>query len=118
MDENIYRVLGEAKKKRELHFGDDFLFQIVIIPFRGDRGAAGGIMSDTLDDSVDTNKTNASSSSSSPVLPSYTLDLKSVITNNAVDNIVDLQFLHGYNQPTLLILYEPLKTFPGYEICP
>ncbi len=95
-----------------------FVFQIVIIPFRGDRGAAGGIMSDTLDESVDTNKTNASSSSSSPVLPSYTLDLKSVITNNAVDNIVDLQFLHGYNQPTLLILYEPLKTFPGYEISP
>ncbi len=97
-----------------------FVFQIVIIPFRGDRGAAGGIMSDTMDDSVDTNnKTNASSSSSSsPVLPSYTLNLKSVITNNAVDNIVDLQFLHGYNQPTLLILYEPLKTFPGYDISP
>ncbi len=111
--------LGEAKKKKygSYTLAIIFVFQIVIIPFRGDRGAAGGIMSDTLDDSVDTNnKTNASSSSSSsPVLPSYTLDLKSVITNNAVDNIVDLQFLHGYNQPTLLILYEPLKTFPGYE---
>ena len=32
---------------------------------------------------------------------------------NDVSNILDIQFLHGYNQPTLLILYEPLKTFPG-----
>ena len=50
---------------------------------------------------------------SSKVLSSYTLDLKSVIHSNNVDNIIDLQFLHGYNQPTLAILYEPLQTFAG-----
>jgi hypothetical protein len=49
----------------------------------------------------------------SKVMSSYTLDLKSVIQTNRVDNIIDLQFLHGYNQPTLAILYEPLKTFAG-----
>ena len=46
-------------------------------------------------------------------LPSYTLDLATVIQTHVVDNIIDIQFLHGYNQPTLLILYEPLKTFAG-----
>ena len=46
-------------------------------------------------------------------LPSYTLDLATVIQTHIVDNIIDIQFLHGYNQPTLLILYEPLKTYAG-----
>ena len=49
----------------------------------------------------------------SKVLSSYSLDLKSVIQTNRVQNIIDLQFLHGYNQPTLAILYEPLQTFAG-----
>jgi hypothetical protein len=35
-----------------------------------------------------------------------------VIPAHTVENIIDIQFLHGYNQPTLLILYEPLR----YEI--
>merc|ERR1712226_1694463 len=30
-----------------------------------------------------------------------------------VFNIIDVQFLHGYNQPTLMILHEPLKTQCG-----
>ena len=37
----------------------------------------------------------------------------SVIQTHIVDNIIDIQFLHGYNQPTLLILYGPLKTCSG-----
>ena len=49
----------------------------------------------------------------SKVLSSYSLDLKAVIQTNRVQNIIDLQFLHGYNQPTLAILYEPLQTFSG-----
>ena len=51
--------------------------------------------------------------STATTLPSYTLDLATVIKTHAVDNILHIQFLHGYNQPTLLILYEPLKTFAG-----
>ena len=34
-----------------------------------------------------------------------------VIPTHTVDNIIDIQFLHGYNQPTLLILYEPLRYY-------
>ena len=49
----------------------------------------------------------------SKVLSSYCLDLKAVIQTNRVQNIIDIQFLHGYNQPTLAILYEPLQTFAG-----
>ena len=47
-------------------------------------------------------------------LPSYTLDLATVIQTHIVDNIIDIQFLHVYNQPTLLILYEPLKTYASW----
>jgi len=52
-------------------------------------------------------------SASSKILPSYTIDLSQVISSNSVDNIIDIQFLHGYNQPTLLILYEPSPTYTG-----
>lgn len=27
--------------------------------------------------------------------------------------LIDIQFLHGYYEPTLLIVYEPVRTFPG-----
>ena len=43
----------------------------------------------------------------------HTLDLSTVIQTHTVVNIIDIQFLHGYSQPTLLILYEPLKTYAG-----
>ena len=34
--------------------------------------------------------------------PSYTPDLTTVIQTHTVDNIIDIQLLHGFNQPTLL----------------
>lgn len=49
--------------------------------------------------------------SKAPVLASYMIVLREV--EEKIDNIVDIQFLHGYYEPTLLILYEPIKTFPG-----
>ncbi|EFA00240.2 cleavage and polyadenylation specificity factor subunit 1 isoform X2 [Tribolium castaneum] len=49
--------------------------------------------------------------SKAPILASYMIVLKDFI--DKVDNIIDIQFLHGYYEPTLLILFEPLKTFAG-----
>ncbi|XP_064466494.1 cleavage and polyadenylation specificity factor subunit 1-like [Ornithodoros turicata] len=44
------------------------------------------------------------------------LDYYPIVLNDfdeKINNIVDMQFLHGYYEPTLLILYEPLRTWPG-----
>ncbi|KAJ8922194.1 hypothetical protein NQ315_004131 [Exocentrus adspersus] len=46
-----------------------------------------------------------------PILSSYMILLKDFI--DKIDNVIDIQFLYGYYEPTLLILYEPLKTFAG-----
>lgn len=46
-----------------------------------------------------------------PVLASYVIVLKEL--DEKIVNIIDIQFLHGYYEPTLLLLYEPVKTFAG-----
>jgi cleavage and polyadenylation specificity factor subunit 1 len=50
-------------------------------------------------------------SSKAPVLASYSIPLRDL--DEKMDNVIDVQFLHGYYEPTLLILYEPVRTFPG-----
>jgi cleavage and polyadenylation specificity factor subunit 1 len=44
-------------------------------------------------------------------LSSYIIKLTDL--EERVDNVIDVQFLHGYYEPTLIILYEPVGTFPG-----
>lgn len=46
-----------------------------------------------------------------PILASYIITLKDL--DEKIDNVIDVQFLHGYYEPTLLIVYEPVRTFPG-----
>ncbi|GBP39414.1 Cleavage and polyadenylation specificity factor subunit 1 [Eumeta japonica] len=46
-----------------------------------------------------------------PILASYIIILKDL--DEKIDNILDIQFLHGYYEPTLLLLYEPVRTFAG-----
>ncbi|KAG8441693.1 hypothetical protein GDO86_010758 [Hymenochirus boettgeri] len=47
----------------------------------------------------------------SSFLPSYIIDIREL--DEKLLNIIDMQFLHGYYEPTLLILYEPNQTWPG-----
>ena len=47
----------------------------------------------------------------SSFLPSYIIDVRAL--DEKLLNIVDLQVLHGYYEPTLLILFEPNQTWPG-----
>uniref|UniRef100_W5KMF3 Cleavage and polyadenylation specificity factor subunit 1 n=1 Tax=Astyanax mexicanus TaxID=7994 RepID=W5KMF3_ASTMX len=44
-------------------------------------------------------------------LPSYIIDVREL--DEKLLNIIDMKFLHGYYEPTLLILYEPNQTWPG-----
>ncbi|NXK01355.1 CPSF1 factor, partial [Corythaixoides concolor] len=47
----------------------------------------------------------------SSFLPSYIIDVREL--DEKLLNIIDMQFLHGYYEPTLLILFEPNQTWPG-----
>ncbi|XP_059156082.1 cleavage and polyadenylation specificity factor subunit 1-like isoform X2 [Physella acuta] len=47
----------------------------------------------------------------SPIMSSYTIDLRKM--DEKIINILDIQFLHGYFEPTVFILYEPLATWSG-----
>ena len=47
-----------------------------------------------------------------PALRSYTVDMKEL--DDGVDNVIDFKFLHGYNEPTIVFIYEPIKTYVGY----
>lgn len=51
-------------------------------------------------------------SQKSSFLPSYIIDVREL--DEKLLNIIDMQFLYGYYEPTLLILYEPNQTWPGY----
>jgi hypothetical protein len=46
-----------------------------------------------------------------PQLRSYTLDLWQL--DEKVDNVVDFKFLHGYYEPTIVFIYEPIRTYIG-----
>ena len=52
-----------------------------------------------------------STSESNVTLSSYVIKLSEL--EEQVDNVIDIQFLHGYYEPTLIILYEPVGTFAG-----
>ncbi|XP_060798374.1 cleavage and polyadenylation specificity factor subunit 1 isoform X2 [Neoarius graeffei] len=72
--------------------------QLVVLPFR----------KDTLTDEQDGIVGEGQKSS---FLPSYIIDVREL--DEKLLNIIDMKFLHGYYEPTLLILYEPNQTWPG-----
>lgn len=79
--------------------------KLVVLPFRRENAIDEGDGSDIKPMS------SSAGGSKSLILASYMIVLKDFI--DKIDNVIDIQFLHGYYEPTLLILYEPLKTFPG-----
>jgi cleavage and polyadenylation specificity factor subunit 1 len=93
---------------------------IVILPFRKDI-ATDDHINDNINISMMANTTSstppvtssASFNVKSPVMASYKLDLNSEQYGDKVNNIIDIQFLHNYYEPTLLILYEPVRTWAG-----
>jgi cleavage and polyadenylation specificity factor subunit 1 len=52
-----------------------------------------------------------SSTSYSSVFPSYIIDLTTV--SDQIAQVNDVQFLHGYNKPTVCVLYETVPTWAG-----
>ncbi|RWS28719.1 Cleavage and polyadenylation specificity factor subunit 1-like protein [Leptotrombidium deliense] len=92
---------------------------IVILPFRRELGAT-----DETEPSLTTthgngnaqavHKTPESQSNKCPVMASYRLNLSDDhYAGEKINNIIDIQFLHGYYEPTLLILHEPVRTWAG-----
>lgn len=79
--------------------------KLVVLPFRRENAIDDGDSSDVKPMSGGTG------GGKSLILSSYMIVLKEFM--DKIDNIIDIQFLHGYYEPTLLILYEPLKTFSG-----
>lgn len=78
--------------------------KLVVLPFRRE--------SSIEDNEADVKPMSGSGGISKvTILASYMIILKDFI--DKIDNVIDIQFLHGYYEPTLLILYEPLKTFSG-----
>ncbi|KAG9472914.1 hypothetical protein GDO78_016085 [Eleutherodactylus coqui] len=72
--------------------------RLVVLPFRRD----------TLSEEHDGQMPEGQKSS---FLPSYIIDIREL--DEKLLNIIDMQFLHGYYEPTLLILFEPNQTWPG-----
>ncbi|CAK1589446.1 unnamed protein product [Parnassius mnemosyne] len=85
--------------------------KLAVLPFRKDITSEEG---DPLEAKplLDSKKNQPSQPiTRSPTLASYVIVLKDL--DEKIDNILDIQFLYGYYEPTLLLLYEPVRTFPG-----
>ncbi|XP_014118419.1 PREDICTED: cleavage and polyadenylation specificity factor subunit 1-like, partial [Pseudopodoces humilis] len=72
--------------------------RLVVLPFRRDSLA-------------DEHEGLVGEGQKSSFLPSYIIDVREL--DEKLLNIIDMQFLHGYYEPTLLILFEPNQTWGG-----
>ncbi|KAF5272324.1 hypothetical protein FQA39_LY07925 [Lamprigera yunnana] len=79
--------------------------KLVVLPFRRD------VAIDESDPTDIKPMITSSYGSKALILASYMIILKEFV--DKIDDVIDIQFLYGYYEPTLLILYEPLKTFSG-----
>lgn len=81
--------------------------KLVVLPFRRDSS----LDEIEIQDVKPMKKTPLQLIAKTPILASYIIELKDL--DEKIDNVIDIEFLHGYYEPTLLILYEPVRTFPG-----
>ena len=81
--------------------------KLVVLPFRKDTS----LDEIEVQDVKPMKKAPTQLIAKTPILASYIIELKDL--DEKIDNVIDIQFLHGYYEPTLLILYEPVRTFPG-----
>lgn len=80
--------------------------QLVVIPFlRRD-----AVFDEHFAEPADI-KPNIASLNRIPQLRSYTIDLRQL--DEKIDNVLDFKFLHGYYEPTLVFVYEPIRTYVG-----
>lgn len=80
--------------------------KLVVLPFRHE-----SVVEDSDMTSSDAKGSGSTNPSGTSVMASYMIVLKDL--DEKMDNVIDIQFLHGYYEPTVLILYEPVRTFPG-----
>lgn len=96
----IVRVDPEGRCAVMLVFGR----KLVVLPFRRENPIDDPTAPAPVTDP-------ATAANRPPILTSYMITLKHI--EEKMENVKDVQFLHGYNEPTLLILYEPMQTFSG-----
>ena len=80
--------------------------KLVVLPFRHE-----SVVEDADVAASEPKSSGGMNNPGASVMASYMIVLKDL--DEKMDNVIDIQFLHGYYEPTVLILYEPVRTFPG-----
>ena len=88
-----------------LIYGSD----LAILPFR--QGEELDVVAEPTTPTVPTSSLLLEGLGRGDILPSFTVSLRGL--SEVVNNVKDFQFLCGYNNPTVFILYEATPTWAG-----